>query len=208
MSGTTSECFHKKCIGKSCLSSNKFKKFHHINTPFNTQMKFSFGKASLLVVSSILGSSISVVACEANTKDHSLLRARSLAVNNNDNATSTTTNNSNTSTFESSIAANTINMTASSTTTTSTNVTTSIPSSMPTATTCTDRPGFVDVLGTGCAWYEMNDTPGCPMFGDLTGLSSDVTAKNSCCYCFDDAGSVSVGVVDGVVNSLFAYWIF
>ena len=49
---------------------------------------------------------------------------------------------------------------------------------------CTDTPGWVDAFGDSCAWYAMNDSPGCPVFGDFAGIYGDASeAKDNCCYC-------------------------
>ena len=55
-------------------------------------------------------------------------------------------------------------------------------------------PGWVDVDGMGCGWYERNEAPGCPIWGDYTGYDivtrvkfPDVNrvgvANNNCCHC-------------------------
>ena len=55
-------------------------------------------------------------------------------------------------------------------------------------------PGWLDVDGMGCGWYERNEAPGCPIWGDYTGYDivtrvkfPDVNrvgvANNNCCHC-------------------------
>lgn len=55
-------------------------------------------------------------------------------------------------------------------------------------------PGWVDVDGMGCGWYERNEAPGCPIWGDYTGYDivtrvkyPDINrvgvANNNCCHC-------------------------
>jgi len=41
--------------------------------------------------------------------------------------------------------------------------------------------GWKDINGSGCDWYEVNDSPGCPRFGDISGIGG--TAKDNCCFC-------------------------
>ena len=50
---------------------------------------------------------------------------------------------------------------------------------------CEDVPGFQDFCGDGCSWYEAEDSPGCPEWGDLVGIasSSEMEARDACCYC-------------------------
>lgn len=52
---------------------------------------------------------------------------------------------------------------------------------------CTDNWEWEDGFGEGCWWYEENDAPGCPEFGDKyadeaigTGIG---VANDNCCYC-------------------------
>jgi len=52
---------------------------------------------------------------------------------------------------------------------------------------CTDNWEWLDGFGEGCWWYEANDLPGCPEFGDMhvdeamgTGIG---VANDNCCYC-------------------------
>jgi len=64
----------------------------------------------------------------------------------------------------------------------------------PTATCTGSTPGWVDAVGDGCAWYEMNDEPGCPKYGDFGGYDWKTgepiigepgsVPKDNCCYCF------------------------
>ena len=53
------------------------------------------------------------------------------------------------------------------------------------ATTCTDNPNWVDWFGDDCDWYAVNDSPGCPIYGNdgkfwegSMGVANDI-----CCYC-------------------------
>ncbi|KAL3761808.1 hypothetical protein ACHAWU_001324 [Discostella pseudostelligera] len=52
----------------------------------------------------------------------------------------------------------------------------------PTATCTGSTPGWVDVFGNGCAWWEEYDEPGCPYGGD----ENTGGPKDNCCYCFGD----------------------
>jgi trypsin len=47
---------------------------------------------------------------------------------------------------------------------------------------CTDLEGWVDSFGDGCYWYEDNDEPGCPNYGDLWDGGMG-TPNVGCCYC-------------------------
>eukprot|EP00984_Skeletonema_dohrnii_P024399 scaffold13515_cov83-Skeletonema_dohrnii-CCMP3373.AAC.2 len=47
------------------------------------------------------------------------------------------------------------------------------PPSLP----CTDTPGWTDLLGNTCEWYEQKDEPGCPAYSALWGV------EQHCCYC-------------------------
>ena len=51
-------------------------------------------------------------------------------------------------------------------------------SSKPTTQLCTDSPGWTDSWGDRCEWYEANDSPGCPTYGQSVGGATD-----NCCYC-------------------------
>ena len=42
--------------------------------------------------------------------------------------------------------------------------------------------GWVDVLGNGCDWYEINDLLGCPSYGHLYDGGMGV-ADDNCCFC-------------------------
>jgi len=46
--------------------------------------------------------------------------------------------------------------------------------------TCVDTPGFVDILGDGCLWYEVN---GCDEWGDVCCASGFGTPNEECCAC-------------------------
>ena len=56
------------------------------------------------------------------------------------------------------------------------------PSDSPKPSSC-DTPGWVDRYGDGCDWYEENDLPGCPNFGDDDGGTGGSVADDNCCYC-------------------------
>lgn len=47
---------------------------------------------------------------------------------------------------------------------------------------CGDLEGFVDEFGDPCSWYEFNDSPGCPVYGDIGGGSGfdDITPLEAC----------------------------
>lgn len=61
--------------------------------------------------------------------------------------------------------------------------------------TCADTPGWVDVTGDGCDWYETYELPGCPNNGDFAGydpstgepLVGGSVANDNCCHCFGTA---------------------
>jgi len=62
-----------------------------------------------------------------------------------------------------------------------------------TTSTCTgNTPGWADVLGFGCAVYELIDSPSCPLFGNLGDLIGGTmgTANDNCCYCFGTGAPV------------------
>ena len=71
----------------------------------------------------------------------------------------------------------------------------------PTATCTGSTPGWVDVYGDGCGFYEANDDPGCPNMGDFAGYDENTgewiigepgsLPKDNCCYCFDPQLTVS-----------------
>ena len=48
---------------------------------------------------------------------------------------------------------------------------------------CTNYPDWTDASGNGCEWYENNDDPECPSYGNQTIGSNNLTAIDSCCYC-------------------------
>eukprot|EP00984_Skeletonema_dohrnii_P021326 scaffold10629_cov77-Skeletonema_dohrnii-CCMP3373.AAC.3 len=57
---------------------------------------------------------------------------------------------------------------------------TKFPSSSSTSAACIDTPGWKDMRGYGCDWYEYTD-PGCP---DTDWMAGDMgPASNHCCYC-------------------------
>ena len=67
--------------------------------------------------------------------------------------------------------------------------TSSPPSPLPTtkhptpANGCSDAPDWVDAAGNGCEFYEQNDDPGCPHFGNSNEGSMGV-ADDNCCWCW------------------------
>ena len=82
-----------------------------------------------------------------------------------------------------------------------------VPVSAPTCTGST--PGWVDVDGDGCEWYEQNDPLGCPYSGDWAGYDENTgevlvgeagsVANANCCHCFGTAVSK---VFQNVINAL------
>jgi len=48
---------------------------------------------------------------------------------------------------------------------------------------CVDHPTWFDGNGNKCDWYESNDTPGCPTYGDSGKGWPLGTANENCCYC-------------------------
>eukprot|EP00985_Skeletonema_marinoi_P001301 scaffold517_cov140-Skeletonema_marinoi.AAC.14 len=53
-----------------------------------------------------------------------------------------------------------------------------------TSETCEDTPGWRDIDGYGCDWYQDRDIPGCPNIGtSYTGVMG--SAAEECCYCKD-----------------------
>jgi len=79
--------------------------------------------------------------------------------------------------------------------------TASVPVSAPTSTCTGSTPGWVNVYGNGCDWYEQNDLPGCPYFGAYVGIDDSTgeliigepgsVGNGNCCYCFGTAVSKS-----------------
>jgi len=47
---------------------------------------------------------------------------------------------------------------------------------------CEDYPNWEDSYGDGCDWYEANDSPGCPNYGNDYDAGQGV-AQDACCYC-------------------------
>ncbi len=52
----------------------------------------------------------------------------------------------------------------------------------PTSPCTGNTPGWVDIVGDGCEWYEASDHPGCPIYGNEYEGSMGV-ANDNCCYC-------------------------
>jgi hypothetical protein len=73
----------------------------------------------------------------------------------------------------------------------------SIPSDSSKPSTC-NTAGWVDADGDGCDWYEENELPGCPLYGDCCDGGMGV-ANNNCCFC---AGT-GVSVKDQTISSFF-----
>ena len=50
-----------------------------------------------------------------------------------------------------------------------------------------DMSGWLDEYGDDCTWYEQNDNPGCPNYGNdyapPSGPFTDVTPNQACCHC-------------------------
>ena len=46
-------------------------------------------------------------------------------------------------------------------------------------------PGWTDVWGDGCEWYEANDQPGCPKYG--MNWEGDMGLADNCCFCNETA---------------------
>jgi len=55
--------------------------------------------------------------------------------------------------------------------------------------TC-DTAGWVDFFGVGCDWYETNDSPGCPTYGDSYEGDMGV-ANDNCCFCAGTGAPIS-----------------
>jgi hypothetical protein len=55
------------------------------------------------------------------------------------------------------------------------------PTTSPTTSECLDTPNWVDKDGDGCDWYEENDYPGCPSYGNTGGNMG--IANENCCHC-------------------------
>ena len=60
-------------------------------------------------------------------------------------------------------------------------------------TVCSDTPNWVDKDGDGCIWYEANDFPGCPTWGDYGGIMG--SGNDNCCYCFNTSNSGRSGLL-------------
>ena len=59
------------------------------------------------------------------------------------------------------------------------------PTPKPTSPCDGNTPGWTDVDGDGCDWYEANDFPGCPLYGDFGALENreEGVANDNCCHC-------------------------
>ena len=62
------------------------------------------------------------------------------------------------------------------------------PTPKPTSPCTGNTPDWVDVDGYGCEWWEVNDSPGCPLHGDEYEGTMGV-ANDNCCYCAGTAVS-------------------
>ena len=77
------------------------------------------------------------------------------------------------------------------------------------SSTCLDTPGWVDYEEDGCDWYETNDEPGCPMYGDFGGNMG--SANDNCCHCIetgsptDDPTSYAPTMALTMHPTLFSY---
>ena len=49
---------------------------------------------------------------------------------------------------------------------------------------CTNFPGWVDMFGDDCSWYEEFDSPQCPNEGDVFDEWGETRAKEACCKLF------------------------
>lgn len=47
---------------------------------------------------------------------------------------------------------------------------------------CSNYPNWMDAYGDGCAWYEANDDPGCPYYGN-TYDGGQGLPNQACCHC-------------------------
>ena len=48
---------------------------------------------------------------------------------------------------------------------------------------CSDYIGWLSSWGGRCDWYERNDDPGCPVYGDAWANEYGIFANDACCYC-------------------------
>ena len=53
---------------------------------------------------------------------------------------------------------------------------------------------WVDIDGDGCNWYEANDLPGCPYWGDWY-VGDMGVANDNCCYCAGTGVSIIVPII-------------
>ncbi len=58
------------------------------------------------------------------------------------------------------------------------------------SSTCSDTPGWKDVFGKGCDFYEEHFDPGCPDAEDWTGEMGPATTH--CCFCQGESESSTV----------------
>jgi hypothetical protein len=47
---------------------------------------------------------------------------------------------------------------------------------------CEDYDGYIDEFGDPCSWYDVNDSPGCPEYGDIPGGNGfqDIAPLEAC----------------------------
>lgn len=164
-------------------------------------MKFAFAQSSVSVaVVAILGFSTSGVVVEAKKDVISLRGGRSsvaLAANETlNNATSV----NNTSITSVAVNSTTPANTSSVVTEISTNETSSIVEK------CTgNTPGWTDIEGDGCEWYETFELPGCPLYGDFTEVNTtsgeplSTVANDNCCHCFGTAVSIVYCIMNALI---------
>jgi hypothetical protein len=48
---------------------------------------------------------------------------------------------------------------------------------------CVNYAGWKDKDGDGCSWYETNESPGCPDYGDYGASYGGIVANEACCHC-------------------------
>jgi hypothetical protein len=66
-----------------------------------------------------------------------------------------------------------------------------IPTAKPTSSCSGNTPNWTDIDDYTCDWYEANDAPGCPSYGNKWKGSQGV-ANDNCCYCFGTGSPTAV----------------
>ena len=66
-----------------------------------------------------------------------------------------------------------------------------IPTPKPTSSCSGDTPNWKDANNFTCAWYEANDAPGCPRYGDEY-EGSGGAANYNCCWCFGTGSPTTI----------------